>query len=71
MEGNIKVKLQTNGTSDQWNSTVTIHPLKMPGFIQVLGFAKRRAKQLKPEKIRMMSFPINQRNCLLKLYWKF
>ena len=44
MEGNIKVKLQTNGTSDQWNSTVTIHPLKMPGFIQVLGFAKRRAK---------------------------
>ena len=53
MEGNIKVKVQTNGiiTIHQEDSTVTIHPLKMCGFIHDLGLAKRRATQLKPENI--------------------
>ena len=37
----------------QGDSTVMIHPLKMRGFIQDLGLAKRRATQLKPEKIRI------------------
>ena len=32
---------------------MTIHPLKMRGFIQDLGSAKSRATQLKPEKIRI------------------
>ena len=52
MKGNIKVKVQTNGiiTIYQGDSTVTIHPLKMYGFIQDLGLAKRRATQLNPEK---------------------
>ena len=52
MEGNIKVKVQTNGmiAIHQGDSTVTINPLKMPIFIQNLGLAKRRATQLKPEK---------------------
>ena len=55
MEGNIKVKVQTNGmiTIHQGDSTVTIHPLKMRGFIQDLGLAKHRATQLKQEKIRI------------------
>ena len=55
MEDNIKVKVQTNGVIaiHQGDSTVTIQPLKMRGFIQDLGFAKRRATQLKPEKIRI------------------
>ena len=55
MEGNIKVKVQTNGVIaiHQGHSTVTIQPLKMRGFIQDLGLAKRRATQLKPEKIRI------------------
>ena len=35
------------------DSTVTIHPLKMRGSIQDLELAKRRATQLKPEKIRI------------------
>ena len=55
MEGNIKVKVQTNGmiAIHQGDSTVTINPLKMPRFIQNLGLAKRRATQLKPEKTRI------------------
>ena len=55
MKGNIKVKVQTKGMTVilQGNSTVTIHPLKIRGFIQYLGLAKRRATQLKPEKIRI------------------
>ena len=55
MEGNIKVKVQTNGmiVIQQEASTVAIHPLKMRGFIQDLGLAKRRATQIKPEKIRI------------------
>ena len=32
---------------------MTTHPLKTHGFIQDLRFAKRRATQLKPEKIRI------------------
>ena len=51
MEGNINVKVQTIGNSrHSSDSAVTIHPLKMRGFIQDLGLVKRRAKQLKPEK---------------------
>ena len=64
MEGNVKVKVQTNGmiTIHQGDSAVTIHPLKMRGgFMQDLGLVKRRATQLKP---------INQRNCILKLLGK-
>ena len=55
MEGNVKVKVQTNGMIPihQGDSTVTIHPLKMRGFTQDLGLAKRRATQLKPEKIQI------------------
>ena len=55
MKGNVKVKVQTNGmiAIHQGDSTVTIHPLKMHAFIQDLGLAKRRATQLKPEKIRI------------------
>ena len=55
MEGNIKVKVETNGmiAIHQGDSTVTIHPLKMRRFIQDLGFAKHRVTQLKPEKIRI------------------
>ena len=57
MEGNIKVKVQTNGmiAIHQGDSTVTIHPLMMGGFIQDLELAKCRATQLKlsyqPEKL--------------------
>ena len=49
------MKVQTNGviTIHQEDATVTIHPLKMCRFMQDLGLAKRRAKQLKPEKIRI------------------
>ena len=55
MEGNINVKVQTNGmiAIHPGDSTVMIHPLKMRGFIQDLALAKRRATQLKPEKIRI------------------
>ena len=55
MEGNIKGELQINGmiAIRQGDSTVTIHRLKMEGFIQDLGLAKCRATQLKPEKIRI------------------
>ena len=55
MEGNIKVKVQINGltANQQGDSTVTIHPLNMRGFTQDLGLAKRKATQLKPEKIRI------------------
>ena len=55
MESNIKMKLQTNNmiTIYQEDSTVTIHPLKVCRFIQDLELAKRRATQLKPEKIRI------------------
>ena len=38
---------------NQGDSTVTIHPLKMRGFIEDSGLAKRRTTQLKPEKIRI------------------
>ena len=50
MESNIKVKFQINGmiAIHQGDSTVMIHPIKMRGFIQDLGFPKRRATQLKP-----------------------
>ena len=37
----------------QGDFTVTIYLLKMRGSIQELGLAKRRAAQLKPEKIRI------------------
>ena len=37
----------------QGDSTVMIHPLKMPGFILDLGLAKSKVTQLKPEKIRI------------------
>ena len=55
MEGNIKVKVQTNGriVIHEGDSTVTIHPLKMLGFIQDFGLAKRRTTQLTPEKIQI------------------
>ena len=54
MEGNTKVKVQTNVkiAIHQGDSTVTIHLLKTRGFIQNLELAKRRATQLKPEKIQ-------------------
>ena len=53
--GKIKVKVQTNGmvAIHQGDSTVMIHPLKMPGFILDLGLAKSKVTQLKPEKIRI------------------
>ena len=49
MEGNIKVKFQTHGmiSIHQGDSTVTIRPLKMHGFIRDLGLAKSRAPQLR------------------------
>ena len=49
------MKFQTNGMIAiyQEDSTVMIHPLKMDGLIQDMGLAKRRATQLKREKIRM------------------
>ena len=55
MEGNIKVKAQANGmiAIHQGDSTVTIRPIKMRGFIEDLGLAKRRATQLKSEKTRI------------------
>ena len=55
MEGNIKVKVQTNIVIaiHQRDSTVTIHHLKMNGFLQDLGLAKCRATQLKPEKVQI------------------
>ena len=55
MEGNIKMKVQTNGmiAIHQGGSTVTSHALKMRGFIQDLGLTKRRATQLKPEKTQI------------------
>ena len=55
MEGNIKVKGQAKGMIPihQGDSTVTIHPLKMRGCIQDTELAKRRATQLKLEKIRI------------------
>ena len=72
MEGNVKVKVQTNGmiTIHQGDSTVTIHPLKMRGFMQDLGLAKRRATQLKPEKIQIDELSYQPRNCILKLLGK-
>ena len=51
MEGNIKVKVQTNGMTANHQGVSTIYPLKMRGFIQDLELAKRKATQLKPEKI--------------------
>ena len=55
MDGNIKMKVQTNGmiAIHHGDSTKTIHPLNLRGFIQDLELAKRRATQLKPEKIRI------------------
>ena len=49
------MKVKTNGVIaiHQRDSTVTIHPLKMNGFMQSLGLAKLRATQLKPEKTRI------------------
>ena len=49
------MKVQTNVviTIHQGDSTVTIHPPKMRGFIQDLELAKHRATELKPEKIRI------------------
>ena len=50
-----KVKVQTNGmiAIRQVDSTVTVYPLKIRGFIQDLRLAKARATQLKPENIRI------------------
>ena len=50
MEANIKMKVQANDmiAIHQEDSAVTIHPLKMRGFIQDLGLTERRATQLKP-----------------------
>ena len=58
MEGNVKVKVKINGVIaiHQGESTVTIYPLKMCGFIQDLGLGKRIATQLKPKKIRIDDF---------------
>ena len=58
MKGNIKVKVQTNSmiAIHKGHSTVRTHPVKMRGFILDLGLAKRRATQLKPEKIRIDEF---------------
>ena len=55
MDRNVKVKVQTNGmiAIHQGDSKVTIHPLKICGFIQDLGLAKHRATQLKLGKIRI------------------
>ena len=55
MEGNIKVKIQTNDmiAIHQGDFTVTIHTERMCGFIQELGLAERRDTQLKPGKIRI------------------
>ena len=49
------MKVQTNGmiAIHQGDFTLTIHFLKIRGFIQDLGLAKFRATQLKPEKIRI------------------
>ena len=48
----IKVNVQTNDmiTIHHAHSKVTIHHLKIHGFIQDLGLVKRRVTQLKPEK---------------------
>ena len=53
MEGNIKVKVQSNGMTaiHQGDYAETIYPLKMRGFIRGLGLAKRKATQLNPGKI--------------------
>ena len=53
MKDTIKVNVQTNSmiAIQQGDSTVKIHPLKMSGYIQDLGLTKRKATQLKPEKI--------------------
>ena len=55
MEDNIKVKVQSNDmiTIHQEVSIRIIHSLNMCRFIQDLGLAKRRATQLKPQKIRI------------------
>ena len=49
------MKVQTNGmiAIHQGDSRVTIYPLKIRRFIQDLGLAKRRATQVKPEKIQI------------------
>ena len=62
MEGNIKVKVQTNVVIaiHLGDSTVTINPLKMRRFIQDLGLAKRKATQLKLEKIQIDKFSYQQ-----------
>ena len=59
MEGSIKVKVQTDIVIaiHQGDSTVTIHHLKMNGFLQELGLAKRRVTQLKPEKVQIDELP--------------
>ena len=51
----------------QGDSTVMIHPLKMRGFIQDLELAKRRATQLKPEKIRIGELSYQPEKCILRL----
>ena len=52
-------------TIHQRDSTVATHPLKIHRFIQDLGFAKRRATQLKQEKIPIDGLSINKRNWIL------
>ena len=54
MEGKIKVKVQTSGmiAIHQGDSTVTIHPLKIRGFIQDFDSYKIHT-QLKLEKIQI------------------
>ena len=61
------MKVQTNSmiAIHQRDSTVATHPLKIHRFIQDLGFAKRRATQLKQEKIPIDGLSINKRNCIL------
>ena len=69
--GKIKVKVQTNGMAaiHQGDSTVMIHPPKIPGFIQYLGLAKSRVTQLKPEKIIIDELSC-QPGCLLDVLSK-
>ena len=80
MEGNIKVKVQTNGmiVIHQANSVVVIHhldcadsPSRLRGFIQDLGLAKRRATQLKPEKFRIDELSYQPEKLHTEALWKF
>ena len=78
MEDVIKVNVQTNNiiAIQKGDSTVTIHPVKMCGFIQDLGLEKHRATQLKAEKIGTDDLSYQPEklytealNCILKEGW--